>query len=448
MSSIQPKNNTQQLPLPRYTSYPPANFFHTNFTEGDYRSALQASNGQLPDNLSIYLHIPFCHKLCHYCGCHTNKMESTVLLEAYTETLLKEMAMVFRYIDRGRKVSQVHFGGGSPTSLSVEQLARITGFVFQHFGMIDEAEIAIECHPAHLDLEYLKGLQKADFNRISLGIQDFDPQVLRAVNRDPSQLPVDELIRFIHADMNASVNLDFIYGLPGQTPEGFLATIREAVSYAPDRLVTFPYAHHPQLFKRQAILEREGLPSADDKQRMFDLSIAFLQATPYKRIGMDHFVLPDDELWRAKETKQLHRNFQGYCSKRTTGQVLAFGVSGISQLSGCYVQNTKNLDQYMTSIAEERFSIEKAYSLNKQELLAREIIASLLCNNSVNWQEIASNTGCTIWEINDLFSYNESTVETMRLNGWIEVHQDGICVTSSGENYVRNVAACFDPLRK
>ncbi len=417
-------------PLPRYTSYPPANFFHQEFTADDLLRELSASNEKEPEHISIYIHVPFCPLLCHYCGCNAIKMESKEIINSYAETLKKEMKLVFSHLSPTRKVSQIHFGGGTPSTLPVKSIQELVTFIFNSFDRIEKPEIAIECHPAYLQPKLLNGLKDAGFNRISLGIQDFNKEVLQSVNRLPEKMPIETIISFIHQKMKASVNLDFIYGLPKQTPESYLESIRLAVSLSPDRIVTFPYTHMPQLFSRQRVLEKIGLPPAEEKQKMFDLASEFLQQNAYFSIGMDHFVLKEDELLLAKEEKQLHRNFQGYCSRKTTGQVYAFGVSGISQLTTCYAQNTKDVAHYIASVQKGELAVDKGYRMNKQEQIARNIIGSLMCNFEA--------------EISDGIWCDRATLSTLQEHGIIDSNGCYIRITEDGKPFVRHVATCFD----
>jgi len=253
-------------PVPRYTSYPPANFFTESFTETDYREALTASNDWEPQNISLYFHIPFCRKMCFFCGCNSFPMKNDETVKRYMEAVKKEVEMVKQHLAPGRKVSQIHYGGGTPNAIPVHYLEELNQLLFDSFSFIEQPEIAIECNPAHLDEESVKRLKGAGFRRFSIGIQDFDINVLKAVNRDASKLPVDELIRLLkEGDEPVDVNLDFIYGLPNQTVDSFISAIKKAIAMKPDRLVTFSYAHVPWVKKSQKRLEVIGLPSNEDK---------------------------------------------------------------------------------------------------------------------------------------------------------------------------------------
>lgn len=434
-------------PTPRYTSYPPANFFNESYTEKEYLDALVRSNEWEPKTISFYFHIPFCKKMCFYCGCNSCPMSDNTTVLNYVEAIIKEIKMVGQYLDKSRLVSQVHFGGGTPNAIPDDYLSRIMDELYSTFTFKPTAEIAIECNPAYLDNQYMQQLKSTGFNRFSLGIQDFDPQVLKGVNRDGSVIPVEELVAFLKdGNPNIKVNLDFIYGLPYQTAEGFLKTIQKAISIKPDRLVTFSYAHVPWVNKNQEILEKRGLPSNDEKTRMYELASQQLIESGYKAVGLDHFVQADDELYLALENGALHRNFQGYCTRNTTGQVYAFGVSGISQLQQVYAQNTKSVTDYITAINSNQLPIIKGYHLNEQEIVVREIITELMCNRQVVWSRLASLFESSVEEIKKVGNYNEKMLAQFAEDGIITCTNEGIHVTDEGLLFIRNVAASFDPL--
>ncbi|MCF6184339.1 MAG: oxygen-independent coproporphyrinogen III oxidase, partial [Bacteroidales bacterium] len=361
------------VPTPRYTSYPPANFFSDNFKPSEATDALIKSNEENTQNISFYLHIPFCSQLCHYCGCNTHITHNKSLISEYVETLKKEILLYKKILSPQRKISQIHWGGGTPDYLDIKQIQEIMSIFYENFNFIDDAEIAMECHPAHLTYDFMNELVNLQFNRLSIGIQDFDKDVLRNVNRVLPILPVEKMVAFLHEN-KIKVNLDFVYGLPGQTLERFSGTIKKAVSIAPDRLALFSYAHVPWVKPHQKILEKYHLPDAETKIHLFEKAFNILTENGYVSIGLDHFSKPDDELYIALQNKELSRNFQGYCTKKTTGQVYAVGVSGISQLDNAYLQNTKNLKTYSESIDKGVFPFEKVYFLNKNEKIVSYII--------------------------------------------------------------------------
>ncbi|MBR2290894.1 MAG: oxygen-independent coproporphyrinogen III oxidase, partial [Prevotella sp.] len=326
--------NKYNVPVPRYTSYPPANYFRA-LSEEEYISAVRQSNSARDRHLSFYLHIPFCRSLCHYCACNSYAMRSEAAVADYVRALYQEIDLVVPLLQRDRQVAQIHYGGGSPTSLQPAVIKSLNQHILTIFPTIDRPEVAIECHPGYLSLSDWNGLVEAGFSRFSIGVQDFDEEVLKTVNRRPSQERMQDIFDVLR-DGGAHINLDFLYGLPHQTAERFCQSIEQAIELQPDRLVMFSYAHVPWLKKRQLILEKAGLPATEEKERMFDEAARLLLSAGYVRVGMDHFVRPDDELYTALQDGRLHRNFQGYCTRRTTAQVYALGVTGISQLETAY----------------------------------------------------------------------------------------------------------------
>lgn len=432
-------------PVPRYTSYPPANFFTTDFGPEDYVRILEHSNTEQPQNISIYIHIPFCPKICYYCGCNTHLTKDQNKMRVYVDALKKEILMVRGYLDKNRKVSQVHWGGGTPNSLPIEMIEEIMELIHANFDFIEKPEIAMECHPAMLDKMFIDKLVALKFNRFSLGIQDFDNNVLDNVNRDPSILPVKELVDMIRSHGNTAVNLDFIYGLPFQTEHSFAETISQAIEISPDRLVTFSYAHVPWVRKAQKILETQGLPSAEEKLGMFQTGFRLLTENGYDAIGLDHFAKPEDELSVAFRGKKLHRNFQGYCTRETTGQVYAFGATGISQLESAYAQNAKDTNTYVKSINEGRFTVEKGYELNPAQKIIRHVINEIMCNYYISWSEAAQLLQVSEKEIMETVNYELKQLEEFSGEGLLTFSDRELTVLDGGKFFVRNIAASFDP---
>jgi oxygen-independent coproporphyrinogen III oxidase len=436
------------VPVPRYTSYPPATFFHDGFSAADFLIALKESNDLQPSNLSFYFHIPFCRHHCTYCGCNAYPMTDEAGIAAYMQALRNELNTVLPLLDHRRLISQIHFGGGSPTSIPVSYLKNIIQTLLAEFSKTETCEIAIECHPGYLSMADWEALADAGFNRCSIGVQDFDPMVLKAVNRKPSREDLSEVVPFLKA-RGISVNLDFIYGLPYQTAEGFVETIRRAVALKPDRLVTFSYAHVPWVHPIQKALEKHGLPEAGLKSALYDGAVKVLTESGYRIIGMDHFVLPGDELDLASRSGKLHRNFQGYCTWETTGQVYAFGVTGISQLASVYAQNTKSIPDYIQQVNKGLLPVVKGYRLSEKEQLVREVIAALMCNGVLLWEALALRLGFNSAEVlKDQLSPDMSKLQTMADDGLLVLSSSEIRMTEPGRRFVRNVAAVFDPLYK
>jgi oxygen-independent coproporphyrinogen-3 oxidase len=433
------------VPVPRYTSYPPANFFVNEFGNSEYIQAIETSNHEAPENISIYIHIPFCPKICHYCGCNTHLTRDRQKMRVYVDAVKKEIVMVKKYLAPHRKVSQIHWGGGTPNSLPVEMVEEIMAVIHQNFSFIPNPEIAMECHPAMLDARYIDALVKSGFNRISLGIQDFNLKVLENVNRDAPEIPVEELVAMIRSHKNIGVNFDFIYGLPYQDVKSFTETMERAARISPDRLVTFSYAHIPWIKKAQKILEVRGLPQASEKLEMFEAAYNVLTQTGYKAIGLDHYARENDDLYVAVKNRALHRNFQGYCTRETTGQVYAFGATGISQMESAYAQNAKDTNLYVEQINSGNFFIEKGYSLSKTEKIIRHVINEIMCNHFVLWSEAARRFVVSPEEIQKTVEFEMQTFEGFVNDGLVKIDAESVEVTEKGKFFVRNIAAAFDP---
>lgn len=435
-----------KYPVPRYTSYPPATQFKDGYIADSYKSAIIQSNQHKPQNISVYVHIPFCKKLCHYCGCNSLLMKDDDRVGEYIEAVKTEINNVFALIDKSRKLSQIHFGGGTPNAIDHHYLGEIVNLIRSKVDSIEFPEIAIETNPAYLDYDYIQNLLDIGFNRFSFGIQDFNLEVLKYANRDSTVLPMADIFKFIK-DRNpkASINLDFIYGLPGQTTESFLETMKTAAELKPDRLVTFSYAHVPWVNKNQIYLEKIGLPDPHEKMEMFAQSYELLKSFNYKPLGLDHFVLETDELYESIENYEVHRNFQGYCTRRTTGQVYGFGCSSISQLEMNYVQNVKMPDDYINLINQTGFAVWKGYDLSNEELIIRDTINYFMCNNLLDFDRISEMTNKSIDEILNVITFNPNKFDEFEQDGLIERKDGKIYVTEYGVIFIRNIAASLDP---
>lgn len=374
-------------------------------------------------------------------------MAKPEMVKAYVEALHREIDLVASHISRNRKISQIHYGGGSPTSIPISMIRELNEHLLSIAPTIDRPEIAIECHPGYLTANDWQQLTECGFTRYSLGIQDLKTDVLKTVNRRPSMVDIGEILQILRSS-GATVNFDFIYGLPLQSADSFRQTIEQAASLRPDRLVTFSYAHLPRLFPRQQILDKVGLPSDSEKKLMYEVASQILVAAGYKPIGLDHFVLPDDELAVALDKGQLHRNFQGYCTRRTTAQVYAFGVTAISQLDDGYAQNGRDIAEYIDTINSGRLYIQRGYRLTEQEKMVREVIETLMCNYSLRWSDVASRMGVSVDEIRKACQYDETVIGQMATDGLIIFDADQIIMNSDGRPFVRSVAAALDPLMK
>ena len=430
-------------PVPRYTSYPPANFFHS-IEPKEFLAAVEASNGASDNHVSFYIHIPFCRQLCHFCACNSYPMARPDRIEAYVEALHKEIDLIATHLTPGRKISQIHYGGGSPTAIPIHYLRELNEHLLSLMETIDRPEIAIECHPGYLDEHAWAELIDCRFSRYSLGVQDFDEEVLRIVHREPPLLPVSEIVSMLH-DAGTTVNMDLLFGLPHQTVESFARSVRMAAEIHPERIVTFSYGHVPWVHKRQLILERAGLPEPEEKQAMYRRAADILHGEGYRSIGMDHFVLPSDELSIALDEGRLRRNFQGYCTLRTTAQVYALGVTGISQLGTAYAQNGRDITEYIDTLSAGRLYTERGYLLSPREQIVREVIETLMCNYRLRWSEVAERLGITAEETMQAVVYDRDKLHEMAADGLINLTPEGIELPI-GSPYVRYVAASLDPL--
>lgn len=433
------------VPVPRYTSYPPANFFNDDFSAKNYVKAIEESNSETSNNISFYIHVPFCRHMCYYCGCNSYPILAEKRVVEYVEAIKSELKMVIALLDKERKVSQIHYGGGSPTVLSTDTLKEINDVILSSFEVIDNPEIAIECHPGYIDLEYWRGLVSAGFTRVSIGVQDFNEDVLKGVHRRGSLVELSQVFRVLR-EGGISINLDFIYGLPLQSSDTFLESIKKAIELSADRIVTFSYAHVPWVNKNMLKLETLGLPDAHTKKEIFDRAKALLIDNGYVEIGMDHFVRPSDELLSSYKNGELHRNFQGYCTRRTTGEVYGIGVSSISQLSGCYSQNNKDIAAYVKATLNGEFSTVKGYELSMKDKITKELIDMLMCNDKVEWRLLEEITKLSVDEIKMIVGYSDCSLSEFERDNIVTVSEGGFEVTKEGKTFIRNVAATFDLL--
>ena len=433
---------------PRYTSYPPATFFDSKFSNSDHERHIVESNNENPKNISIYIHIPFCPQICHFCGCTTESGYTKPFLERYVDAVIKEIDHVAKKIDKKRKVTQVHWGGGTPNAISYRYIERITNKLYDEFEFASVYEMAIECNPAHLEFRHIELLKKFGFNRISLGIQDFRNDVLEAINRKPSKHPIEKIVSKIKSEGFTGTNIDLVYGLPLQTVSSFKNTVERAIELKTERLVTFSYAHVPSVLPRQKILEKIGFPSSNDKASMYENSYKKFVNSGYISIGMDHYSLPEDEFAIALKNKNLHRNFQGYCTRETTGQVYAFGASAISQLNSAYSQNIKNAAQYIKAIETNNLAIFRGYSVTKEQKVIRDVINNLMCNYYVDFNNIANNNKISINELYEIIDFSYENFDDFIEDGILEIENEKVNVFENGRLFTRNIAMKFDPLVK
>ena len=431
---------------PRYTSYPPATFFSNEYTNIDLKESVVLSNNENPSSISIYIHIPFCPQICHFCGCTTESGYTKPFLERYVDAVIKEIKLVAEDIDKSRILTQIHWGGGTPNAIDYKYIKQITDCIKENFIFSSEYEMAIECSPAYFTFKHISLLKEYGFNRISLGIQDFRDEVLNAINRKPSKLKIEDIIGKIKEEGFTGTNIDLVYGLPLQTVDSFNETVDRAIKLDTDRIVTFSYAHVPSVITRQKVLDKIGFPSADEKARMYQNAYDKFIDAGYVAIGMDHFAKPHDELAIALTNKNLHRNFQGYCTRATTGQVYGFGASSISQLHSAYSQNEKNAAKYIKRIKDEGLAVIRGYSVNENEKIVRAVINSVMCNYFVDFNLIAQEFKTSIEKIYAVLDFTLDKFKDFIEDDLMQFKNDTISVNLSGRLVIRNIVMKFDPM--
>lgn len=421
---------------PRYTSYPTALEFHEAFTIAEFDMACR----QYPERpLSLYIHIPFCHKLCYYCGCNKVITRHSHKADEYLDAIEHEIRQR-AFLLNERKVTQLHFGGGTPTFLSKEQMSRLMAIVRGEFDFDPDAEISIEVDPREIELDMLDHLRGEGFNRLSIGVQDFNKEVQKVVNREQDEEFIFAMVARAKKLGFRSTNLDLIYGLPLQTKESFAVTLKQVLEMKPGRLSVFNYAHMPKLFAAQRKINEDLLPLAEVKMDILQDTISTLTGAGYQFIGMDHFALPEDELAVAQREEILHRNFQGYTTQGEC-DLLGFGVSAISMIGDTYAQNQKELKKYYAQVDEMRHALWKGVSLDSDDLIRREVIKALICNFKLDKTQIESMFDLTF---DDYFAEDLKLLQTFVDDELVEVTDSDIRVTARGRLLIRNICMCFD----
>jgi len=427
-------------PGPRYTSYPTADRFSHTVGPAEAVRALAASSVDRVAPLSLYMHIPFCESVCHYCACNKIITKHHERAAEYLDSLEKELSLVVGRIGSGRPVSQLHFGGGSPTFLSDAELARVMTALGSAFRWASDSEISIEVDPRTVTPSRLAHFRALGFNRLSFGVQDFDPDVQRSVHRVQSFESVRDLMQSARELAYASINADLIYGLPKQTPESFARTMQQVGELRPDRIALYAYAHLPERFKPQRRIAAADLPGAADRVAMLGDAISGLLARDYRYIGMDHFALPGDALAIAKQEGRLHRNFQGY-STQPDCDLIALGVSAIGRLGPCYYQNAKTLPEYYEALASGVLPVVRGYVLADDDVLRRDVIMALMCQGRVDFEAIGAKHAV---RFADRFASELGKLREMARSGLVELDDKALQVTTSGWFLVRAIAMVFD----
>jgi oxygen-independent coproporphyrinogen-3 oxidase len=432
------------VPGPRYTSYPTADRFVEAFGPAEYAQALRERSagirvgGAAP--LSIYVHVPFCESVCYYCACNKIVTRHHDRAEEYLRALEIEIDLHVAELGAGQPVSQLHFGGGTPTFLSDAELQRVMSALQRAFRLVPGAEVSIEVDPRTADAARLKTLRQLGFNRLSFGIQDFDPDVQKAVHRVQPFESVRDLVHAARALGFESINADLIYGLPLQTPVSFERTVTQVASLRPDRIALYAYAHLPERFKPQRRIDSAQLPPPDARLRMLGGAITGFLGQGYSYIGMDHFALPTDALAVAKRQGRLHRNFQGY-STQPDCDLIALGVSAIGRMGSTYSQNAKTLPEYYDAMHQRRFATVRGLALTRDDLVRRAVIMAIMCQGRLEFESIE------LAHLIDMREYFAAELERLKPfvdEGLIELDDRCLQLTASGWFFVRGVAMVFD----
>lgn len=428
---------------PRYTSYPTAVQFHQGFAESQYQAMARVTDAESPLRpLSLYFHIPFCDTVCFYCGCNKIATKDRSKAQPYLDRVYRELALQAGLFDKDRFVDQLHWGGGTPTFISQEQMRELMAETRRHFRLRDDdsGEYSIEIDPREVKGDTIKLLRELGFNRMSLGVQDFEPVVQQAVNRIQSEDQTFTVLDQARDQGFKSVSLDLIYGLPLQTTPSFERTLNKVIAASPDRLSIFNYAHLPELFKPQRRINEADLPEPTVKLEILQMTIDKLAEAGYVYIGMDHFARPDDELAIAQREQTLYRNFQGY-STHADCDLIGIGVTSIGKVGRSYSQNHKAIDDYYRAIDSGHLSVFRGIELDDDDVLRRDIITRLMCHFELDMKAIEQQYQLVF---SDYFSVELEALQAMQQDGLLEVTDDHLQVQPRGRLLIRNVCMVFD----
>ncbi len=433
--------NKYNIAGPRYTSYPTAMQFNNNFSTQDYLSQVAQSNDS-NKNLSLYFHLPFCDTICYYCACNKVVTKDRNKATPYLDALHKEIAMQGRLFDKSRIVNQLHWGGGTPTFISHQQMIDLMAITRKHFNLHtdDSGEYSIEIDPREVSPESIQLLRDIGFNRMSLGVQDFDPTVQKAVNRIQSEEQTLSAIDSARACGFKSISTDLIYGLPLQTPKSFAITLKRIIEISPDRISLFNYAHMPELFKPQRRINSEDMPPAKIKLQILKQSIKQLSLAGYIYIGMDHFAKPNDELSIAQRQGKLYRNFQGYATHADC-DLVGMGITSIGSIHRCFSQNVKTLDEYQSLVNNNQLPILRGTIVDDDDLLRRDVIMQLICHFKLDFKAIEKKFNI---HFNGYFSSELQQLLEMQTDGLVNLDNQTINVTQQGRLLIRNICMIFD----
>ncbi|MFQ5625908.1 MAG: oxygen-independent coproporphyrinogen III oxidase [Methyloligellaceae bacterium] len=423
--------------VPRYTSYPPATEFHTGVGESEYRVWLDAIGPD--DTLSLYVHIPFCRSLCWYCGCHTTVPNSDERVLDYMDVLKLEIARVGECVSRSARVVQVHFGGGTPNLLTPEALTAIIETLMEHFSFRPDAEIAVEADPRCLSVDHIAALTRYANVRVSLGVQDVSPDVQKLINRIRPFDQVRAVVGQLRTAGVGGLNMDLMYGLPGQTPEHVAKSASMCAALEPDRFAVFGYAHVPWFKKHQNAIDETRLAGGQERLDQAEAARSSLIDFNYVPIGIDHFAKPGDPLSKAHKSGRLRRNFQGY-TVDPANKLIGFGASSIGSFESGFVQNEPHIGRYREAVKRGELPVTRGIALSEADRCTSAVIERLMCDFEADLQRIADDMGCSV----ERFAPALSALEPLREDGLAEVEQHVVRATPKGRPYIRNIAVCFD----
>jgi oxygen-independent coproporphyrinogen-3 oxidase len=428
---------------PRYTSYPTALQFQPDFDQAALENAIATSNGEpVPSPLSLYVHVPFCRSPCFYCGCSRIITRDVTRADAFLQAVAHEAALIGPRFDPDRRVHQLHLGGGTPNFLDLPRMTQLFETLRQHFAFapVAQREFGIEIDPRFTDADYIRALGKLGFNRLSAGIQDFDPEVQRAVNREQSIAQTTMALQTAREAGFQSISVDLIYGLPRQSLEGFGKTLDEIVQLSPDRVAVYGYAHLPTLFKAQGHIHAAELPPPAERLALLGLAMTKLTGAGYLYIGMDHFAKPDDSLVQAQSDGKLQRNFQGY-STLADCDIVGLGPSAISRISDSYSQNVRDIGGYYADLHAGRLPVARGISLNEDDVIRRDVISSLMCHGELDLLTLSERHEI---DAPRYFANELSRLDALAEDGLVTINARYIQVQPRGRLLLRNIAMCFD----
>ena len=428
-------------PGPRYTSYPTAPVFTKEFGPKQYRDEIISTNEKDVDvPISLYFHLPYCDTLCYFCGCTMLVTQNRTRISDYNEYLKREVDMIAPLINPKRKVTQLHWGGGTPSYLTPKEIAEIGLHAKKNFHYEDDIEASVEIDPRGLTFEHMQAFRESGFNRVSMGVQDFNPKVQEAVNRIQPESITRDAVNWSRTLGFKSVNIDLIYGLPFQTVETFAETVDRIIDISPDRLAVFNYAHVPWLKPHQKLIDERTLPSAEVKLEIFKMTIEKLLDAGYWNIGMDHFAKKSDELTLAQQNKTMYRNFQGYSTK-AGADMYGFGMSAIGQFNNSYHQNSKNIPDYIKAIKQGELATILGYRMTADDHLRKEVIMRLMCDMELDKRSIEQKYNISF---NEYFERSLPKLNPFIADGLVSMTDDKIVVHGLGRLVIRNIAMAFD----